>query len=215
MTEDGGEEAWLSWRSIPRLAASVASVPLVVGYASVGAARLLGRSVGEVLRGASWALDQIVRNTERSKAVGEGLRKSRKPAKGSRDSRAVMRSGAERREDATPGAQPAGATPRVPEDTGAQGHSTEAPPLTSALEGFGDELQRIVWPDAACEEEWAAWRSNWHAVGHRMEGCDPPGPDEIPLCWCCGAASPCRCDAAGKCNDCGRCRDHCRCVHAV
>ena len=94
MAEDGGEEAWLSWRSIPRLAASVASVPLVVGYASVGAARLLGRSVGEVLRGASWALDQIVRNTERSKAVGEGLRKSRKPAKGSRDSRAVVRSGA-------------------------------------------------------------------------------------------------------------------------
>ena len=87
MAEDGGEEAWLSWRSIPRLAASVASVPLVVGYASVGAARLLGRSVGEVLRGASWALDQIVRNTERSKAVGKGLRKSRKPAKGSRDSR--------------------------------------------------------------------------------------------------------------------------------
>ena len=57
MAEDGGEEAWLSWRSIPRLAASVASVPLVVGYASVGAARLLGRSVGEVLRGASWALE--------------------------------------------------------------------------------------------------------------------------------------------------------------
>ena len=94
MAEDGGEEAWLSWRSIPRLAASVASVPVVVGYASVGAVRLLGRSVGEVLRGASWALDQIVRNAERSKAVGEGLRKSRKPAKGSRDSRAVVRSGA-------------------------------------------------------------------------------------------------------------------------
>src|SRR2546426_12286371 len=133
MTEDGGEEAWLSWRSIPRLAASVASVPLVVGYASVGAARLLGRSVGEVLRGASWALDQIVRSTERSKAVGEGLRKSRKPAKGSRDSRAVMRSGAERRGEATPGGQPAGGTPRGPADTGAQGHSTEAPPLTTRL----------------------------------------------------------------------------------
>src|SRR2546422_9499401 len=121
MAEDGGEEAWLSWRSIPRLAASVASVPLVVGYASVGAARLLGRSVGEVLRGASWALDQIVRNTERSKAVGEGLRKSRKPAKGGRDSRAVMRSGAERRGGATPGGEAAGAPPRRPAGYAGQG----------------------------------------------------------------------------------------------
>src|SRR3989442_6935019 len=124
MAEGGGEEAWLSWRSIPRLGASVASVPVVVRYASVGAARLLGRSVGEVLRGASWALDQIVRNTERSKAVGEGLRKSRKPAKGSRDSMAVVRSGAELPEDATPGARPAGGIPRVPPGTVAQGDST-------------------------------------------------------------------------------------------
>src|SRR2546425_5281019 len=152
MAEDGGEEAWLSWRSIPRLAANLASVPVVVGYASVGAARLLGRSVGEVLRRASWALDQIVRNTERSKAVGVGLRKSRKPAKGSRDSRAVMRSGAERREDATPEGQPAGAAPRVPEDTGAQGHSTKATPPPRALEGFRDALHWVVWPAAAREE---------------------------------------------------------------
>src|SRR2546425_6302270 len=129
MAEDGGEEAWLSWRSIPRLAANLASVPVVVGYASVGAARLLGRSVGEVLRRASWALDQIVRNTERSKAVGEGLRKSRKPAKGSRDSRAVMRSGAERREDATPGAAPAGGDPRAPEGTGGRGEPRRSPTL--------------------------------------------------------------------------------------
>ena len=76
-------------------------------------------------------------------------------------------------------------------------------------------MQWIVWPDAACEEEWVGVAFKLAAVGHRMEEYDPPGPDEIPLCWCCGAASPCRCDAAGKCNDCGRCRDHCRCVHAV
>ena len=102
------------------------------------------------------------------------MRKSRKPAKGSRDSRAVMRSGAERREDATPGAQPAGASARVPEDTGAQGHSTEAPPLTSAPEGFGDELQWIVWPDAACEEKWVGVAFKLAAVGHRMKKDDPP-----------------------------------------
>src|SRR2546425_13162059 len=144
MAEDGGEEAWLSWRSIPRLAANLASVPVVVGYASVGAARLLGRSVGEVLRRASWALDQIVRNTERSKAVGKGLRKSRKPAKGSRDSRAVVRSGAERREDAPPGAQPPGASPRVPQGTGAQGQPSKGPPLPQAPQGLRGGVEWVV-----------------------------------------------------------------------
>ena len=44
---------------------------------------------------------------------------------------------------------------------------------------------------------------------------DPPALDESTLCWCAGAPSPCRCDAAGKCNECGWCRDHCRCFHAA
>ena len=48
-------------------------------------------------------------------------------------------------------------------------------------------------------------------VGHRMKKDDPPALDEGTLCWCCGAPSPCRCDAAGKRNECGWCRDHCRC----
>ena len=42
---------------------------------------------------------------------------------------------------------------------------------------------------------------------------DPPVPDEITLCWCCGASSSCRCDGAGKCDECGWCREHCRCFH--
>ena len=95
MTRDDGDRDWASWRLIPRLAASVASVPVAVGYASVGAALMLSRSAGELLRGASWALDQIVWNSERSKAVAEGLRKGRKPAQGNRTSGAVMRSAAE------------------------------------------------------------------------------------------------------------------------
>ena len=165
MAEDRAEEAWLPWRSIPRLAASVASVPVVVGYASVAAALLLGRSVGEVLRGASWALDQIVRNSERSQAVVEGLRKGRKPAKDNRPVGAVGRSAAEHREPA-PGGQAIGASPRIPEDTRVQGDSIGAPRLADALEGSEGGSQWIVWPDAACEVEWVGVTFNfdWPAL---------------------------------------------------
>jgi len=146
MAGDRGAEAWLSWRLIPRLAASVASLPVVVGHASVSAALLVGHSFGEVLRGASWALDQIVGNTERTKAIGQGLRRDRQPAKHK----------AEERREATPGGQPPSAGLHTREDTSAHVGSVDAGRVTEALGDLSgtescSETQWIVWRDAVCE----------------------------------------------------------------
>ena len=54
--------------SIREITAMVASIPSVTGYVSLGAAVLLGRSIRQTLRAASWALDQVAANTVRVRA---------------------------------------------------------------------------------------------------------------------------------------------------
>jgi len=84
MAVEQDELGWPSWREIPRLATSVVAVPVVVGYVSLGAVVLLGRSVQEVLRGASRALDRVVGNTRETSAIGEWLRGKPTPTKRNR-----------------------------------------------------------------------------------------------------------------------------------
>jgi hypothetical protein len=66
---DRTEDRWLSFASLPRVASSVASVPAAAGYVSLGAAVLLGRSIGHVLRTASRALDRVSANTAQLRAI--------------------------------------------------------------------------------------------------------------------------------------------------
>ena len=54
--------------SIREIRTMVASIPSVTGYVSLGAAVLLGRSIRQTLRAASWALDQVAANTVRVRA---------------------------------------------------------------------------------------------------------------------------------------------------
>ena len=74
---DRTEDRWLSFASLPRVASSVASVPATAGCVSLGAAVLLGRSIGHVLRTASRALDRVSANTAQLRAtygaVGKGV----------------------------------------------------------------------------------------------------------------------------------------------
>ncbi len=64
---DRSEDVGLSG-SIREITATVASIPSVTGYVSLGAAVLLGRSIRQTLRAASWALDQVAANTVRVRA---------------------------------------------------------------------------------------------------------------------------------------------------
>ena len=58
----GVDEGWRSWRVIPRVVAGAVSVPVVVGFVTLGAAVLLGRSLREVAREA-WALVPLRRSS--------------------------------------------------------------------------------------------------------------------------------------------------------
>jgi len=71
---DRPEGSWLSLASIPRVASSVASVPAAAGYVSLGAALLIGRSISQVLRAASRALDQVASNTAQVRLFYSPLR---------------------------------------------------------------------------------------------------------------------------------------------
>jgi len=53
MTMDGGN-GWRPWRTIPRLAGGVVSVPVVVGFVALGAAVLVVRSLRGAVR-ETWA----------------------------------------------------------------------------------------------------------------------------------------------------------------
>jgi hypothetical protein len=73
---DRTEDRWLSFASLPRIANSVASVPAAAGYVSLGAAVLLGRSIGHVLRTASRALDRVSANTAQMRAIYSAMRRA-------------------------------------------------------------------------------------------------------------------------------------------
>ena len=67
---DGSEDVGLSrTRSIRQVTTSVASVPALAGYVSLGAAVLLGRSLGQALRAASRALDRAAANAVQARAT--------------------------------------------------------------------------------------------------------------------------------------------------
>ena len=53
MIRDGGE-GWRPWRAIPRIAAGVISVPVVVGFVALGAVVVVARSLRDVARD-TWA----------------------------------------------------------------------------------------------------------------------------------------------------------------
>jgi len=67
---DRSEDVGLSrTRSIRQVTTSVASVPALAGYVSLGAAVLLGRSLGQALRAASRALDRAAANAVEARAT--------------------------------------------------------------------------------------------------------------------------------------------------
>ena len=136
------EEAWSGWRSIPRLAVRLASVPVVVGCASVGAALLLGRSVGEVLRTASRALEEVAANAKQTGAIATWLRST--PRTTSRNGGA--RPGAKPQRDALEapaGAELEGRDGASRREGGADGARSGPTRVEPAL---ADASQWIVWP---------------------------------------------------------------------
>jgi hypothetical protein len=48
-------EGWRPWAAVPRIAAGVISVPVVVGFVALGAAVIVIRSLRDVARG-TWSL---------------------------------------------------------------------------------------------------------------------------------------------------------------
>ena len=54
------DEGWRPWRLIPRIAVGAVSLPVIVGFVTLGAALLVGRSLREMAREA-WALVSLRR----------------------------------------------------------------------------------------------------------------------------------------------------------
>jgi hypothetical protein len=65
MVRDGGE-GWRPWQVVPRIAAGAISVPVVVGFVTLGAVVVLVRSLRDVARD-TWALVPAWRGNPRER----------------------------------------------------------------------------------------------------------------------------------------------------